>query len=164
MPLLLTFVVAASVRPVVVRAQTAESPPLGAEVRVRALPGPAWRRGELLALDRDRLVLGGYASGWRTRPDTIPLVRVERVEVRRPTADRTARTVGGAFLGGLIGVLAGGFVGYQLTACGGCDFSGLGAVVGAPLGGLLGIGVGAGVARTRAYYWEPVALLGAPTR
>ena len=85
-------------------------------------------------------------------------------ESRRPTPDRTARVVGAGFLGGLVGVLAGGFVGYHATTCGGCEDSGLGAAIGAPLGGLVGLVVGAGVARARAHHWEPISLLGGSTR
>ena len=140
-------------------AQAAEPLPVGASVRFVALPTAGWRRGELLALDRTRLVVRRDGFGWRIRPDTIPLARVERLDVRRPTPDRVARTLVGGLVGGVVGTFVGGYIGYRMTAdCNGCDTRGIGIMLGAPLGALVGLVGGAGLGDATAHVWEPVPL------
>ena len=146
-------------------AQAAEPLPMGASVRFVALPAAGWRHRELLALDRTLLVVRRDGFGWRIRPDSIPLARVQRLDVRRATPDRVARTIVGGLVGGVVGTFVGGYVGYRMTAdCGGCDTRGIGVLLGAPLGALVGIVGGAGLGDATAHVWEPVSLASASTR
>jgi hypothetical protein len=149
----------------------------GAHVRITA-PSQGWNgttrdlaevQGETLLVRRTGGLLAIIPLPWGhiLSPMRVPLSSVAKLEVSRNHGEHVTALV----LGGLVGMVAGGFAGYALSgSCpsnsGGLDFRPLGCEINRAAAVMLGMSVGDGVGLLIANgavpeRWAPIALPGA---
>jgi hypothetical protein len=141
----------------VIPAAAQEPAPLAVGQRVRVRVGETGRlhAGTLAALRGDTLVLDRGPRG----PLALPLSSVMQLErsrgpgrCRRPGARLEC-----VVLWTLVGAVAGSVIAYQATRCTNCDSSGIGVILGLPVGAGVGFVVGAVIGGER---WEPLPVSG----
>jgi hypothetical protein len=136
-------------------AQVATPVAVGDRVRVFTAghARPLIRR--VVGVQSDTLLLGQRGGG---APQAVPFGSVTRLD-RSSGAGFCghARRVGCVLGGTVLGAVVGGIVGNVATQCSGCEDPGIGALAGIPVGGLLGLIVGAVVGGER---WERVQVRG----
>ena len=92
---------------------------------------------------------------------SYPTASISKLEVTRGHTGVAGRTVVGGILGTLGGAFIGGAIMYYATRCNDCEESGVGIIIGVPVGGVLGLLFGSMAGYSSApHRWESIAIPG----
>ena len=146
-------------------AQSPDAVPLGARMRVTTTAADSIHVGKLTSLDSVAVVLEGKALRHPGLPTewtslTIPLASVRRLEVSRGQTRRARRTIAGGVIGLVAGSFIGGVIMAKATECN-CEESGIGVLLGVPVGAAVGLLAGGGIGYAMApHRWESIPIPG----
>jgi hypothetical protein len=119
-------------------AQRVVAPAIGARVRIKAPPPNEWREGNLSLVDSTQIILRHPRADGSGDLETIPRSAVQAFEISDGRPGSGERFVFGFLIGGLGGLLVGGYLGYAATDNCTCEDPGFGVFPGGLLGLLLG--------------------------
>jgi hypothetical protein len=150
-------------------AQSRDVVPLGARMRVTTTASDSIHFGNLTSLDSVAVVLQGKAMRQPGLPTerpllTIPLASVRKLEISRGQTRRARRTIAGSVMGLVAGAFIGGVIMAKATECD-CEDSGIGVLLGVPVGAAVGLLAGGGLGYAMApHRWESLPIPGRATR
>ena len=156
--------------PASLAAQTSGEPRFNARVRVTTMDRGAAYVGQLSSMDSASIILhqpSAKRAGmvFEGAVSSYPTASVTKLEVSHGRNRVASHIVAGGLIGLVTGAAIGGGIMYVATQCNNCTESGIGVILGVPVGGILGAFFGSRVGYDKAGdRWESIPIPGRTSR